>query len=43
MVLLIHAPEGRNLVIHTINGWPRPPIFSGTGTELLREYSDVLQ
>jgi hypothetical protein len=42
MVLLIRAQEARNSVIRTIHGRPRPPIFGGTGTEPLSEYSGVL-
>jgi hypothetical protein len=42
MVLLIRASEARNSVIRTIHGRPRPPIFGGTGTEPLSEYSGVL-
>jgi hypothetical protein len=34
--------RGRNSVIGTIHGWPRPPIFGGPGTEHLSEYSGVL-
>jgi hypothetical protein len=34
--------RGRNSVIGTIHGQPRPPIFGGPGTEHLSEYSGVL-
>ena len=34
--------RGRNSVIGTIHGRPRPPIFGGPGTEHLSEYSGVL-
>ena len=34
--------RGQNLVIGTIHGQPRLPIFSGPGTEHLSEYLGVL-